>query len=172
MWALAAVGSVAFAAGGAAAQERQKYSFKQPSDAVAKYTQQLAIDVGDVAGHQVRVAETHTTYATDAPVYQGVKVKEGWVRVLSDYIEGSGHFTGYSVGFLENGDKIFGHLEGITKTTIASDGAKTTKTDTVTTLIGGTGKFRGIRGTIRGQALTDFKTTTGGISEGEYWIEN
>lgn len=170
--ALTAVGSVAFAVGDASAQEKQKYSFKQPADAVSKYTQQLAIDVGDVPGHQVRVLELHTTYATEAPVYDGVKVKEGWLRGVSDYTDSSGHITAYTTALLENGDKIFGRYEGITKTTVAADGSKTTRTDAVTTLTGGTGKFRGIRGTIRGQGFTDFKAPSGGVAEGEYWIEN
>jgi hypothetical protein len=42
----------------------------------------------------------------------------------------------------------------------------------VTTLTGGTGKFKGIRGTLRGSGLTDFKTSGGGETEGEYWIES
>jgi hypothetical protein len=170
--ALAAGGFVILAGADARAQEKQKYSFKQPSDAVAKYTQQLAIDVGDVPGHQVRVLELHTTYASDAPAYHGVKVKESWLRGVSDYTDSSGHITGYTVGFLENGDKIYGRYEGITKTTVAADGAKMTRTDAVTTLTGGTGKFKGIHGMIRGQGVTDFKTASGAIAEGEYWIEN
>jgi hypothetical protein len=170
--ALAAGGFVILAGAHASAQEKQKYSFKQPSDAVAKYTQQLAIDVGDVPGHLVRVLELHTTYASDAPVYQGVKVKESWLRAVSDYTDGSGLVTGYTVGFLENGDKVFGRYQGTTKTTVGSDGAKTTRTDSVTTLTSGTGKFKGIHGMIRGQGFTDFKTASGAVAEGEYWIEN
>jgi hypothetical protein len=54
--------------------------------------QQHAIDVGDVPGHQVRVYEVHSTYPSDAPVYNGVKVKESWNRSLSDYTDGSGRF--------------------------------------------------------------------------------
>jgi hypothetical protein len=42
----------------------------------------------------------------------------------------------------------------------------------VTTLTGGTGKFRGIRGTLRGAGVTDFKTGPSAINtEGEYWLE-
>jgi hypothetical protein len=42
----------------------------------------------------------------------------------------------------------------------------------VVTLTGGTGKFEGIRGTLRGTGFTDFKTgTSHAQTEGEYWIE-
>jgi hypothetical protein len=169
---LAAIAVVALVACEGWAQEKQKYAFKQPADAVGKYTQQLAVDVGDVPGHQVRVLELHTTYPTESPAYNGVKVKEGWLRAMSDYTDGSGHITGYGVALLENGDKIFSRYEGTTKTTVGADGAKTTRTDSVSTLIGGTGKFKGIRGTIRGFGFTDFKAASGATSEGEYWIEN
>jgi hypothetical protein len=39
------------------------------------------------------------------------------------------------------------------------------------TLTGGTGKFKGIRGTLRGVATTDYKTVSDNSAEGEYWIE-
>ena len=42
----------------------------------------------------------------------------------------------------------------------------------VATLVGGTGRFKGIRGTLRTTGLTDLKTGTSGTeSEGEYWFE-
>jgi hypothetical protein len=34
------------------------------------------IDVGDVPGHQLRVAQHHIKYGADAPEYAGVKVLE------------------------------------------------------------------------------------------------
>jgi hypothetical protein len=82
--ALAACGLVVFAASDAWTQQKQKYLFKaQPG--VSKYTQQLAIDVGDVPGHQVRVLELYSNYTGEAPVYSGVKVKEGWLRTITEY---------------------------------------------------------------------------------------
>jgi hypothetical protein len=44
---------------------------------------------------------------------------------------------------VENGDKIFGRSEGITQTTVNTDGSKVTKTSSVTTLTCSTGKFKG-----------------------------
>ena len=161
---------VAFASTSAWAQEKQKYLFKTPAG-VSQYVQQHAIDVGDVPGHQVRVYEVHSTYANEAPVYNGVKVKESWNRSVSDYTDGSGRSFGYGVTALENGDKIFSRTELTTQTSVAADGSKTTRSYSVVTLTGGTGAFRGIHGTLRGITDTDFKNLAGAVTEGEYWIE-
>jgi hypothetical protein len=154
----------------ASAQQKQKYFFKQPPG-VSKYEEQHAIDVGDMPGHQVRVYSSHGVYAQEAPVFDGVKVKEERVRGLTDYTEGNGHQTGYTVYLLENGDKIFTRNEALTQTTVNTDGSKVTKTYAVRTLTGGTGKFKNIRGTLHSVSTTDFKTVGEVVVEGEYWIE-
>src|SRR5260221_4407872 len=129
---LAAAGLLLGAAGESGVQ-KQKYSFKLPPGA-GKYAQQHAIDVGDVPGHQIRVLELHYNYTDEAPVYDGVKVKEGWLRASTDYTEGNGHGTGYTRSVLENGDTILGRWEAITQTTKAAYGSKVTRTAHVTTL--------------------------------------
>ena len=171
MMALALAVSVVINAFGteASAQEKQKFLFKQPPG-ISKYEEQHAIDVGDVPGHQIRVFSAHLAYTQEAPVYDGVKVKEAWSRGLSDYTEGNGRNTGYYVALLENGDKVFGRFEGHLQTTVNTDGSKVTKSYSVTTLTGGTGKFKSIRGTLHNVTITDFKTSDQ-VIEGEYWIE-
>jgi hypothetical protein len=154
----------------ASAQQKQKFLFKAPPG-VSKYEEQHAIDVGDVPGHQVRVYSSHAAYAQEAPVFDGVKVKEESVRALTDYTEGNGHLTGYTVYLLENGDKIFTRNEAITQTTVNADGSKVTKTYGVRTLTGGTGKFKSIRGTLHSVSTTDFKAVGEVVVEGEYWLE-
>ena len=89
---------------------------------------------------------------------------------MSDYTEGNGRNTGYTVALLENGDKVFGRFEGTVQTTVNTDGSKVTKSYGVTTLTGGTGKFKSIRGTLHNAGMTDFKTSEN-VIEGEYWIE-
>ena len=159
------------AASGALAQEKYKYSFKAP-DGVTKYTKQHTLDVGDVPGHQIRVAETHTVYTGDAPVYAGVKVKEAWGRLTSDYVDGSGHAVNYAVAIMENGDKVFSRTQLLLQSSAGADGVRKNSFTTVTTITGGTGKFVGIRGTLRGQGATDFKSgTSNNLTEGEYWFE-
>jgi hypothetical protein len=169
--AIAAGGLLMVASASSWAQQKQKYLFKDPGG-LTKYTQQHVLDVGDVPGHQIRVAALQTKYANEAPQYDGVRVVEsaGWLS--SDYIDGSGHFSQYSVLQMANGDRIFNRTQGLSQTSVGADGGKKTTFSTVTTLSGGTGKFATIRGTIRGSGSTDFKTgTSGNVSEGEYWFE-
>lgn len=165
-----AAASLLLGAAGESGAQKQRYAFKTPPGA-GKYVQQHAIDVGDVPGHQVRVLEIHYSYTEEAPVYDGVKVKESWLRAATDYTEGNGRGTGYTVAVLENGDKIFGRWEAITQTTAGKDGAKLARTTSVTTLTGGTGKFASIHGTLRSVATTDFKALSEAMAEGDYWIE-
>jgi hypothetical protein len=156
----------------ASAQQRQQFSFTPPPG-TSKYEEQHIIDVGDVPGHQVRVYSEHAVYPQEAPVFDGVKVKEGWLRAMSDYTNLSGHVHGYVVDVMENGDKIFGRWEGLTQTTINPDGSKASEVWGVTTLTGGTGKFKGLRGTLHGSSKIDFKGSPlpSSPTVGEYWFE-
>jgi hypothetical protein len=85
---------------------QQRLVFKVAAENT-KYTQQHAIDVGDVSGHQVRLFEIHRTYPSDAPVINGMKIVESWTRGISDYTNNNGEGTIFGVYVLENGDKIF-----------------------------------------------------------------
>jgi hypothetical protein len=161
---------LAMSAGEARAQTKQKYSFKTPPGS-GKYTQQNTIDIGDVPGHQIRIYEVQYTYTTEGPVFDGVKVVEERSRGASDYINGSGHVTGYELYVLQNGDKIFSRFTLVTQTVVNADGSKKSNYSSVAELTGGTGNFRGIRGTLRTSGSTDFKTRVESQTEGEYWIE-
>ena len=153
------------------AQQKFKYSFTAPPG-VTKYTQQHMLDVGDLPGHQIRIATLHTKYTNEAPEYDGVKVVEAFAWLSADYVNTSGHFTQYAVSHMANGDKVFSHVEGLLQTSTGAEGSGKSAYAVVTTLTGGTGKFATIRGTIRGSGVTDFKTgTTASPSEGEYWFQ-
>ena len=65
-------------------------------------------------------------------------------------------FGGYYVFNLENGDKIFGKLERIAHGTISGSSPERRVAE-ILSLTGGTGKFRGIHGTLRGTAAADPK---------------
>ena len=139
----------------------------------SKYTQQHVIDVGDVPGHQVRILELHRTPSNAKPNCEGLKIAESWSRGYSDYIDLNGRAWGYDVTVLENGDKIFGQWSGTTQTTFKDDGTKNTRYTGVTTFTGGTGKYRGIRGTSRVTSAFDPKTGFNETQwEDEYWLEN
>lgn len=168
---IAAGGLFLAAPTGSWAQQKFTYSFKDPGG-LSKYTQQHVLDVGDVAGHQIRVASLQTKYTNEAPAYDGVKVVESMAWLASDYIGASGRFTTYGILQMANGDKIVTRGEGLSQTSIGADGGRRTSFSTVTTLTGGTGRFATIRGTLRGSGVTDFKTgTSGNVTGGEYWFE-
>lgn len=152
-------------------QDKQKISFKGPAED-AKYTQQHMMNVGDVPGHVIRIAEIRRTFPTNPPVFDGVKAVETWTRLSSDLIDGSGRFSGYTMFVLENGDKIFGRVDGATQLAANPDGTTKGNASGVTVLTGGTGRFRGIRGVLRSATMVNI---IGGFNEsqvdGEYWIE-
>ena len=158
--------AVALPAGDAVAQQKQKVSYKTPPENT-KYTQQQLIDAGDVPGHQVRIYEIHRTLPANAPMINGVKLKETWTRGLSDYTDNSGVSTNYTVYVLENGDKFFAR----TTTLAHSAGGGKLTTSSAGTITGGTGKLVGIQGTMRATGAADPKA---GINENateiEYWI--
>ena len=70
----------------AVAQEKQRASFKTSAENT-KYTQRHSIEVGDLSGHHVRVYEIQRTFPNNAPVINGVALKEQWTRAISDYTD-------------------------------------------------------------------------------------
>jgi hypothetical protein len=150
-------------AGHAVAQEKQHASFKALA-ANSKYTQQNMIDVGDMSGHQVRVFEIHRTFPNNAPVINGVKIAEAWTRGASDFTDGNGNSTTYSVFIMENGDKFFTRAALVAQS-IGPGKFTTTAAGTIT---GGTGKFAGIKGLFRTTGTAEPRV---GVNDNQYDIE-
>ena len=174
-----------------ATPQKQKFSFRAPPN-TGKYTQQHIIEVGDVPGHQLRVLELQRTFTaastagaandagsanasmsgpTTAPIFNGVRATEMWARGLSDYTNATGRVSGYYVFMMENGDKVFAHYDGLALTPAGGQ----TNATYVATLTGGTGKFKDIRGVMRGTGVVSFTAGKAGSIEtqweGEYWME-
>jgi hypothetical protein len=84
--------TVALPMGEAVAQQKQRVSFKTSAENT-KYTQQHALDVGDMPGHQVRIYELHRTFPNNPPTINGVALKEQWTRAVSDYTDNNGPGT-------------------------------------------------------------------------------
>jgi hypothetical protein len=137
------------------------------------YTQQHALDVGDVPGHQVRVLELHRTYSADTkPNCEGLKRTEEWTRGLSDYVDRNGQTWGYDVIVLENGDKIFAQYSGTSQTVVGADGSKKSTYIGVARYTGGTGKYQAVRGIERQTDIFDpEKNFNQEQFEAEYWFE-
>jgi hypothetical protein len=151
---------------GAFAQQMQHVSYKSLPENT-KYTQQNIIDVGDMAGHQVRLYEIHRTYPTNPPVINGLKLAEQWTRGTSDYIDNNGTGTTYGVYVMENGDKFF-----VRSSLVAQSPAPGKLTNLVTgTITGATGKLAGMQGVVRSMGSAEPKA---GVNENqtdiEYWF--
>ncbi|ACL62409.1 hypothetical protein Mnod_8254 (plasmid) [Methylobacterium nodulans ORS 2060] len=144
----------------------------EASAANSTYTKQQVLDVGDVPGHQLRIYELHRTFPSDKPNCEGLKRVEQWSRGLTDYTDGNGSLSGYTVTILENGDKIFGKVSGTSQTTTNSDGSKTSTFTGVVTYTGGTGKYQRVRGIQRDIIAFDLeKNFNQQRAEAEYWFE-
>lgn len=160
-----------FTAGHAMAQQKHKYFFKTPPG-TTKIVQTHQLDVGDVPGHQMRIAEIVSKYGDDAPVLDGVKVRESRGVLASDYFSGTGNAFVHAVWTLETGDKVFALTDVMARTTFGEDGGRKTTFNAVVKLSGGTGKFKGIRGTLWTTGFSDLKSKiSGSQTEGEYWFE-
>ena len=155
--------AVAVPAGDAFAQQTRHVSYKVGAEN-SKYTQQQFLDVGDIAGHQVRSFEIYRSFPTNAPVFSGMKMKEQWTRGTSDYVDNNGTATTYNVYVLENGDKFF------TRGTVLARSAGPGKLSNVTVayITGGTGKLAGIQGIVRTTGTAEPKA---GVNETQVEIE-
>jgi hypothetical protein len=155
----------------AAAQEKCKVS-EGPDVAKSTYTQQHALDIGDVPGHQIRIYEVHRAYPNDRPNCEGLKRTGSWDRGYSNYIDWNGSTTSFGVVVFENGDKVFTQNVGTSQTTIDPDGTKNSTYTGVMTYTGGTGKYKGIHGLFRVSTKFDpEKKVNLPQIEGEYWLE-
>ena len=149
-----------------------KYTIARAPSSAGQYLQQHAIDVEDSPGHQVRVYEIRNTYPDKDFAFAGVLVKESLVRGMSDYVNFSGPFTNYTVYTLEDGNKVFSRGTGTSQSVTKPDGTQVVKFSFVENFLGGTGKFKGMRGQVTGsgERAPVAKTLTS-QSSGEYWIE-
>lgn len=141
--------------------------------AVSEYTEQYVMDVGDVAGHQIRIFELHRTYPNVEPNCEDMKQTESWSHGYSDYMDRSGRAWGYNVDTLENGDKIYSQFSGTSHTVINADGVRKSTYTGTSTYTGGTGIYQGIRGSSRATIIFDPEADINvGKLELEYWLEN
>jgi hypothetical protein len=79
-----------------------------------------------------------------------------------DSVAGTGTHRGYYTNLLKNGDTEYGLYEGTFKTTFKEDGSwETTTWEGTFKVIGGTGKFKNIKGsgTYRGKATAEGAST-------------
>jgi hypothetical protein len=162
----------AFMSSNVYAQHKTSIAFNLPAS-VIKDTQNYTIDVGDISGHQIRIYEAHAGFSKDTCKFAGVRAVGAWVRDSSDYIDTNGRATGYVIWMMESGDKIFSRRELVRQTYMNADGSKRSVAHGVETIVGGTGTFRGIRGTLRVKVFWDAKGVLSELQyDGEYWLQD
>jgi len=160
-------------AGQAMAQEKHPFAFSSEG-AKSRYTQQMVIDVDDVAGHQVRVFEVQRIFvANHRPVIDGEAIVEQWSRGTSGYTSGVGPNSGFITWLTEKGEKVFAEFNGVADTQPTASGSKRGTAHGAIRIVGGTGRFSKVRGT--GFDVTEFDTDpkdgyNRGTTKGEYWF--
>jgi len=140
-----------------------------------RYVQQHVIDMDDAPGHQLRIYEAHRDYPADkAPVIDGERVVEAWVRGFSNYTAGVGPVWGNTTFITDKGNKIFVEGIGTSESKATETGSKRGTYHGTSRFVGGTGRFAKIRGSFVdvSQFDTDPKTGYNTVdTHGEYWFE-
>ena len=141
----------------------------------SRYVKQLSIDVDDVAGHQVRVFEFQRVFPVDAqPVVDGEKIVEQWGRGFSNYANGVGPAWNYTTYITDKGNKIFAQGIGTSDTKVRDNSSRYGTYHGTSQMVGGTGRFSKIRGTLVDVSEFDTDSSNGftrGTGRGEYWFE-
>ena len=148
---------------------QQKYTITSAPNSSSQYLQEHTIEVDDVPGHRLRVYEIRQDYPQRNLAFAGAVVMYGLSRNMSDAINGNGSFTYYMVYTLEDGNKVFARGAGTTQ----SDPDAGYRFVIVENFVGGTGRFRGLRGQARGGGTRALGASSLAVEwKGEYWIED
>lgn len=149
------------------AQEKRIVAFDAPASG-NKYTQQHVLEVGDVPEHKLRLYELVRSYGGKDQTLEGIVLKEAVIRATSDLTDLNGLGRSYVEYRMENGDKIFARGFFLNHKLPSSARLKNlTELD----ITGGTGKFRGIRGIVRAETVSDSTAFNQNRTEFEYWFE-
>ena len=123
---------------------------------------QQQAEVPDHPGHMLTLAQMKCSWTKPLEV-DGVQSKDGVDSAVGDVHGASGRSHGYYVDSMANGDKAFVRWEG-------TDSMKDGTSEGKWSYVGGTGKFKGLKGggTYKGKTAQD-----GSVSfdvEGEYTL--
>ena len=99
--------------------------------------------VGDVPNHELRQEMTVSDIKYSNPDF---KIKDEWVYIHGDTIDGSGKGTGYYFDTHEDGSTSYGNFQGTEKMTTQSDGSWELTWEGTYQYLGGSGKFKNIKG--------------------------
>jgi hypothetical protein len=158
------------------ASAQTKTPFSYTGEGVkSRYIQQLAIDVEDIAGHQVRVQESVREYPeSNRATIDGERVVQIRGQGFSNYVSGIGPAWGYNTWTTDKGNKIFVEFSGTSVSRVTETGSKRGTYTGTSKIVGGTGRFGQLRGIL--SEVTEFDTDPNSgynraNAKGEYWFE-
>jgi len=128
-------------------------------DTVGPVISQTVASPGNTPNHQI-VLRVVTNMGTSTDPDLGNFEQTAYELV--DEVAGSGTHRGYGNNLHKNGDRTYGQFEGTHKTTVKEDGSWEATWEGTWKFVGGTGKFKNIKGggTYKGKATPTGGTTT------------
>jgi hypothetical protein len=141
--------------------EKKKITYSKKSK---QFVSVNTVSPGDVPNRELLQAVRIDVVTSPDPDFNGEHV----VYIQIDQVAGTGSHRGYTVFNHKNGDKSYASWEGTHKTIVKEGGSWETPFEGKGQLIGGTGKFKDVKGTLTYKG----KITPEGLTEeGEYWVE-
>lgn len=126
------------------------------------------LPVGDVPNHEI-VIEANTGDMKFSPNSE-FKIKDEWVYIHSDLIDGSGTQTGYYYDTHEDGSHTYGIFKGTIKTSSKADGSWEAIWEGTYQYLGGSGKFKNLKGSGKAKGKASSQDP-GGREEGRETVE-
>ena len=132
---------------GQAAEKKEVTYVKTSSKSVSK----SSFMIDDVPNHEV-VQEVLLQYSKFSS--PGFKPVEEWIHIQTDQIDGTGSHRGYYIEVHESGEQTYGTFDGRHKTVVKEDGSWASTWEGTYRYVGGTGKYKNIKGggTYQGRA--------------------
>ena len=127
-----------------------------------------ALQVSDVPNHEV-LQEASIADVKYSPNSE-FKIKEEWVYVHTDIIDGNGTQTGYFYDTHEDGSHTYGDFKGTLKTTSKPDGSWEAVWEGGYRFLGGSGKFKNLKGAGKAKGKASSQDPTG-REEGRETVE-
>ncbi len=126
----------------AVAQAAEKHSMTYRKTEVQTVSRST-FEVGDVPNHNiVQEVSRHVSKFSDTRF----NPTDEWVQSLTDEVDGTGTHRGQFIQFHPGGDRTYGSFEGRHATTTKTDGSWAVKWEGTYKYLGGSGRYRGIRG--------------------------
>ena len=122
----------------------------------SKPEQQQAIEVGDLPNHSFTINQSKCTWTKPLEI-AGVQSKEDVYTEFSEVTGNRARVQGYGVATMTNGDKFYARL----RCSFALKEGAPESGECTATLVGGSGKFKGLKGkaTSKGKGTGDGTST-------------